>query len=194
MEFVRFGWDSGYGRFWGRWIQIRPQNLGDSFFSCSGSHICTKFEHDSRWVGHTVPGTFPSVLGDVSIAFPVKSYIGMRNVCESFGNVQILQNALPIVRTFFWVLFLEFVWFWWNCYYGCFWSRRIWVRLQNLSESVFSCSGPHFCTKFGHNWRSVGRTCTETSPSSFLLKCTSVQGTFAKILEISILSKMPVLL
>ncbi len=44
---------------------------------------------------------------------------------------------------------------------------------QNLGHTIFDGPGLHFCAKFGHNSRIVGRTGSATSPSCFSSNFTS---------------------
>ncbi len=75
-----------------------------------------------------------------------------------------MKIVMSIFNRFFDNRFIRFCG---NSDYRGFRGRRIRIRPQNLGGTIFSGSGPHFCMKFWHNSRTVGRMDSEMSPWCF---------------------------
>ncbi len=69
-------------------------------------------------------------------------------------------------------------------------GRRIRIHHQNVSGTNFAGTGTHFCTKFGNNSITVGRTVSGSSPSCSSSNFTYKEGKLKKIFEILQFSRM----
>ncbi len=98
-------------------------------------------------------------------------------------------DALTIIRSVFWVSIYGNSSIWKNRGHWDFRGGLIQIRRQNWGGTIFGSSGPDFCTKFGHNTRTMGRTDSVTYPSCFSSNFTEGEGSLSKILETCKLSE-----
>ncbi len=96
-------------------------------------------------------------------------------------------SVLTIVRAFFWVnLTISYSFFSEASVIGVFEVPEF-ESSGKTESTIFGGPRTHFCGKFVHNSRTVGRTGSVTSPSFFSSNFTLGQGTFPDIFKTSLL-------